>query len=326
MAHKNTDAADTLPNGLGDLTDAVPNPPKWLQYAMRVPREQGMVDADGCPINYFRWGDPTKPGILMMHGFLAHSRCFAFIAPFLAADYHVVAFDLSGMGDSGSRHMYPMDVRAKEAISVAEQTGLFDLGTHGKKPTLIAHSYGGHVGLEVMNHAADKFDGLIICDLMTLRPERLEAHFKTGKRPGSQDPDRPNRTYPDYETAKGRFVLSPPQPTGEPALFDYMAYHSLRQVEGGWTWKFDPSVFRRDTDLDDHLQRMGHATVEAPGCKAIVYGQQSVLFDDDSAAYLREIGGTDIPMIGIPNARHHLMLDQPIAFVTALRSILALWA
>ncbi len=32
-----------------------------------------------------------------------------------------------------------------------------------------------------------------------------------------------------------------------------------------------------------------------------------------------------IPMIGIPNAKHHLMLDEPIAFVTALRSVLALW-
>ena len=45
--------------------------------------------------------------------------------------------------------------------------------------------------------------------------------------------------YPDYETAKGRFVLSPPQKVNEPYLFDYMAFHSLKEVEGGWSWKFD---------------------------------------------------------------------------------------
>ena len=45
----------------------------------------------------------------------------------------------------------------------------------------------------------------------TLRPERLMAHSKESGPPGSQDPQRPNRIYPDYVTAKGRFVLSPPQ-------------------------------------------------------------------------------------------------------------------
>src|SRR3546814_2919648 len=40
---------------------------------------------------------------LNTHGFLAHARCFAFIAPFLAKDYDVVAYDLSAMGDSAVR-------------------------------------------------------------------------------------------------------------------------------------------------------------------------------------------------------------------------------
>ena len=62
-----------------------------------------------------------------------------------------------------------------------------------------------------------------------------------------------------------------------------------------------------------------------PGRKAIVYGQDSKLFDDDSADYLRECGATDLPIIGIPGARHHLMLDEPIALVSTLRSIVAQW-
>lgn len=319
------------PSALDDLTAEIPNPPQWLVDAMSVPREQGSVTAeDGCKLNYFRWGDPKKPGLLMMHGFLAHSRCFAFIAPYLAKDYHVVAFDLAGMGESGVRHIYSMETRAADALTVAEGTGLFDLGDHGKKPTLIAHSFGAGIGLITMNMAHDKFDGIVICDLMTLRPERLEKHFaRRGGPPGSQDPERSNKVYPDYETAKGRFVLAPPQPVGEPVLFDYMAYHSLKQVEGGWTWKFDPSVFRREETQDDHrnhLAKQGQAIVDAPGRKALIYGERSLLFDDDSAAYVRELGGTDIPMIGIPHAGHHLMLDQPMAFLTALRTVLGLWA
>ncbi|MEN8723163.1 MAG: alpha/beta hydrolase [Alphaproteobacteria bacterium] len=321
-----TGSASTPQPALDDLTKQVTAPPQWLQDAMSVPRSQGTVMADGCPINYFQWGDPTKPGLLMMHGFLAHARCFAFIAPYLAEDYNIVAFDLSGMGDSGARHSYPLETRVDEVLAVAAQTGLFAQQPDGKKPTLIAHSYGGHVALAVMEKASDRFDGLIICDLMTLRPERLMAYFGSSKPPGSQDPKRKNKVYPDYETAKGRFVLSPPQATEVPALFDYMAYHSLKQVEGGWTWKFDPSVFRRETDQHDHVFKQGETIVKTPGRKALIYGEQSLLFDADSAAYIRELGGTDLPIIGIPNARHHLMLDQPIAFATTLRTILAIWA
>ena len=311
-----------LNNDPYDLNDRIADPPRWLEQALRVPREEGYVEADGCRIHYFRWGDRSKPGLLLLHGFLAHARCFAFIAPFLAEKYHVIAYDLSGMGDSGARDIYPQETRVAELVAVAEETGLFE---HDVPPVIIAHSYGGNVGISAMEAAEERFGGLIICDLMAMRPARLEAFHRNSRKPGSQDPDRPNRVYPDYETAKGRFVLSPPQETGVPALFDYMAYHSLKQTEEGWTWKFDPSVFYRDADQEEKWKKTGQRIVNAPGRKAVVYGQQSFLFDDDSAAWLRELGGEHIPMIAIPHARHHLMLDQPIAFVSVLKTILAQW-
>ena len=70
---------------------------------------------------------------------------------------------------------------------------------------------------------------------------------------------------------------------------------------------------------------MGKRLVQAPGRKAIVHGGNSLLFSQDSADYIREMGGNDIPIIAIPEARHHLMLDQPLAFVAALRSVLSFW-
>ena len=176
-----------------------------------------------------------------------------------------------------------------------------------------------------MEQHQELFSGLVICDLMTLRPERLKAHFAHRGPPGSQDPNRRNRVYPDYATAKSRFVLSPPQMVNEPALFDYIAYHSLKQVEGGWSWKFDPSVFGRDFDMQEKLMQQGFRIVSAPGRKAIIYGQDSLLFDKDSADFVHECGGDDIPIMAIPNARHHLMLDEPIAFACTLNTILEMW-
>lgn len=312
-------------NALDDLNQAMSEPSAWLRSALSVPREEGYVQLSGCQIHYFRWGDTSKPGIVMIHGFLAHARCFAFIAPYLT-DYHVVAFDMSGMGDSGTRAEYPIDQRVEELIGVTERTGLFE---HDQKPVIVAHSYGGQVGVETMHRCAERFGGLIICDLMVMRPEVLVANAERFRPPGNQQSNKPNKVYPSYEEAKARFVLAPPQPVGQTELFDFMAFHSLRKVEGGWSWKFDPSVFRRETGFEKRWAETGQRIVSAPGRKAVIYGRESMLFNDDSASYLRELvvqlGEAPFPIVDIPHAYHHLMLDQPIALVASLKSILSLW-
>lgn len=296
--------------------------PDWFREALAVPREEGFIDVEGTRIHYFRWGDPSRPPVLMTHGFLAHARCFAFIAPFLAENHHVVAYDLSGMGDSDNRPGCDADARGAELVGVAEALALFD---GPAKPVIIAHSFGASVGLTALALAGERFSGLILCDMMVLRPEVLEERGRQGStRPGSGDPDKPQRRYPDYATARSRYVLSPPQAAGEAFLLDYMAFHSLRRCGDEWTWKFNPEVFRQD-NAQQGWQEVGQRLVATPGRKAIVHGEQSLLFTPDSVDYVRELGGSDIPIIAIPKAHHHLMLDQPLALITALRTILEIW-
>lgn len=301
--------------------------PEWFVDAMAVPREEAFVEVDGHRVHYFRWGTRGKPPLLMTHGFLAHARCFAFIAPFLAGDYDVIAYDLAGMGDSEMTPDCDGEKRAAEMVAVADALNLF---AGPVRPKIIAHSFGSGVALTAMEMAGERFGGLIICDLMIMRPEKLEAHFAGGGGPpGSGRSDRPNKLYPDYESARARFVLSPPQAVQQPFLMEYMAYHSLRRIDDGeqqgWSWKFDPMVFHRNENDMAKWAQTPQRIVDLPHRLGIVYGEKSRLFDDDSAAFLRELGGSHIPMIAVPEAEHHLMLDQPLALVTALRAVLALW-
>ncbi|GAA5058555.1 MULTISPECIES: alpha/beta fold hydrolase [Erythrobacteraceae] len=296
--------------------------PDWFSWAMSVPREEGFVEVDGARVHYLRWGRRGRAKLLMSHGFLAHARCFAFIAPYLAQDYDVVAFDLAGMGDSEMRGVADEAARGKEFAEISEA---LDLRADGANPVIIAHSFGARAALTAVSQTPDAFAGVIVCDLMVMRPQKLEEYWTMGLwSPGSGNPDKPVRRYPSYAAARERYILAPPQPVGEPFLLDYMAFHSLRRDGEEWAWKFSPEVFRRDNNSDEWLS-VGRKLVDAPGRKAVIHGEKSQLFDRDSACYIRELGGGDIPIVAVPNARHHLMLDQPLAFVAALRAVLAFW-
>ena len=161
--------------------------PGWFVDALAVPREDAFVTVGGAQVHYLRWGDRAKPGVLMAHGFLAHARCWAFIAPFLAADYHVVAYDLAGMGDSDARAGIDGDGRGCEMIAVAEASGLFDGPT---RPVIIGHSFGAGVAVTALTTAPERFVGAIICDLMIMRPEALAVYWRGGRgSPGPAVPD-----------------------------------------------------------------------------------------------------------------------------------------
>ena len=136
--------------------------PAWFNSAFEVPRSSHTVEVEGTPIHYLRWGSPANPGVVMTHGFMAHARCWAFIAPLLAQDFCLVALDLSGMGDSGARDEYGVLVRAAEVMAVAEHAQ-FDQS--GGKPALVCHSYGGSVGLCAAENYPTAWSKLIVCDM-----------------------------------------------------------------------------------------------------------------------------------------------------------------
>ena len=160
------------------------------------------MEVEDCPIHYFRWGDPKKRGVVMIHGFLAHARCFAFIAPFLARDFHVAALDFSGMGDSGTRSSYDIPMRAREIFAIADHLGMIG----GKaSPFLIAHSYGGAVGLEAMERFGSAFGGLVVCDMMVMRPDKL-AFFHQERAKAMRGRKAARRVYPICRPRWGAIV------------------------------------------------------------------------------------------------------------------------
>lgn len=283
--------------------------PAWFHSAVAAPRARHVVDVDGCPIQYQAWGDQKKPGLLLAHGNGAHAHWWDFIAPFFAEKYYVVAYNLGGMGDSGHRSEYTAESYAKEAAEVAEAAGFTS------KPLLIGHSFGARIVFKALQMYPQKFAGAIMADAPFSPPgHRFDFHKRR------QKPVKPHRLYTSLTEAKERFRLFPEQPCDNDYIVDYIAEHSVKQTTEGWCWKFDPKVYS-SFDYEGLLSTQPTAD---DNILAMIYGEHSTLYLDQTRLYneelFKELGLPEL--IRIPDAHHHLLLDQPLAFVETLKYVL----
>jgi len=290
-------------------------PPDWFNRAVSTPFETHAVDVEDCRINYFVW--PAKPeveapgGLLFVHGGGAHAHWWSFIAPFFTDRFRVAALDMSGMGDSGRRTRYEAAIWAREMRAVIAAADL------GEKPFVVGHSFGGFMTMKFGSEYGDEVDGVVIVD-SPVRPPRPKDARDAPRKPR----DWANkRVYPDFKTALARFRLMPPQACANDYLVEHIGRHSLARTEEGWTWKFDPDAMG--------LRRFGepfHEFLQAVSCRAaLIYGQRSELVSRKTADYMASLMGPQAPIIEIPDAAHHLTLDQPLAFVAALNTLLEVW-
>jgi pimeloyl-ACP methyl ester carboxylesterase len=282
--------------------------PAWYTRAIETPKQEGTIQVAGVPIHYLEWGDRARPGIVFVHGGSAHAHWWAHLAPMFTERYHPVAVDMSGHGDSGRRTDYAFDVWAEEIMAVCKATGIDD------PPVLVGHSMGGLISIVTAALHGDRLRGAIIVDSPVTEPDPEREEATRGR--AFRNP----KTYADLETAMGHFRLVPTQPPGPPYIMDYIARHSLHEVEGGWTWKFDPNIFPRLKPAAIHEFLAGIQTRVA-----LFRGELSHLVTPDVSDYMHELLGRNAPVVAIPEAYHHLILDQPLAFVSALRAILADW-
>lgn len=305
---------------LSELQDLKHPIPTWLRDVMVQPRTGGDLLVEDCPIHYLSWGNPANRALVFLHGRMSHSRCWAFIAPFLATEYHCVAIDSSGMGDSGHRDQYSRATRATEVKAIADHLELFD---RSENPLLVSHSYGAVIGVDVLNKYPSTFGGIIACDPSLHHPKEWASLLPRQDGAGLT---RPHRTHADLTSAISRFKFAPTQVSKHPVLEEYIARHSLKETEGGWCWKFDPLVYSASEEGHDnwwlqHTQDL--VNLQIP--RAIIYGDRSELVSKDTVDAVQERSSDAIQKYEISDAAHHLMVDQPFALVETIRkAILAL--
>jgi pimeloyl-ACP methyl ester carboxylesterase len=305
---------------IAHLRGAKPPAPAWFERAVAAASEEAAIEVGGAEIRYSAWGERGKRGLIFIHGGRAHRNWWRPFAPAFSAQYRVAAYDMSGNGDSDWRTNYSLDLAVDELFAVIDASGAGE----GGRPIVIGHSFGGWVTLAAVERQGERLLGAVVIDSPIGKPDPDEGYTILRKQ-NSANPVKANKVYAAIEEPIARFRFLPNQPSTEHYLVDYIAREGLRKAAlpdggAGWTWKFDPGHGR---NFEIHYDRDLFLAARCP--LAFLYGELSAFAIGDGFDHLKAQARGRSPLIVIPDAHHHLMMEHPIAFISALRTLLTCW-
>lgn len=298
-------------------TPPAPHPmadaPAWFTSALGHTPEHSTIDVDGCPIHVRTWGNPDKPPLAFVHGGGAHSGWWDHIAPFFARTHRVIAPDLSGHGDSGTRTEYALSIWAREVLAAAEASG------SSARPTIVGHSMGGWVGASAATRYGSQIDSILVIDspLRDRAPEEVPLRNRR----------RDTAGYPSEEDILARFRAVPKQDVTLPYIGHHIAVESIRKTDDGWVWKFDPDIFGGhlldETSADEEILEKAFARIP---CRVGYLRCERGVVPPPMADQIRSMLQLRGPFVELAEAGHHPMLDQPLPLVATIRTLLEFWS
>ena len=149
-----------------------------------------------------------------------------------------------------------------------------------------------------------------------IRPPTYDysSHVRSG-------PIRRIKTYPTKESILDRFRLTPEQECENEFLVNYIAEWSIKEVENGFQWKFDDTIFDKLG-----VSHMGRNIAFDLKCNlGIIYGTESLMMTEEILSFIKENVSQDTPIIPIHQAAHHVLLDQPQQLVKSIKLITEGW-
>ena len=146
------------------------------------------ADVAGLRLFYREAGDPSKPAIVLLHGFPSSSYQFHDLIPLLADRFHVIAPDYPGMGYSAAPDA---TVLRPTFDDVAMAIDAFIAQCAPGPLILYMHDIGGPIGMRIATAHPERIAGLIFQNMTTSvegwNPERLKVYERLG---GPETPEK----------------------------------------------------------------------------------------------------------------------------------------
>ena len=192
-------------------------------------------------LNYVDWGNPDAPPLLLVHGGRDHARSWDWVAEELRNDWHIIAPDLRGHGDSSwsPDGSYEMSAFVYDMAQLIHQLGLAPV-------TIIAHSMGGNIATRYAGIFPENVRKLVNIEGLGLSPKMqaerdaigIEKRFRQWIEDKRNAAGRTPKRYPTIEAAYERMKAENSYLTDEQAR--HLTVHGIsRNEDGTWSWKFD---------------------------------------------------------------------------------------
>lgn len=292
------------------MTDRMPGPTSHTYFSQRL------------RLHYVDWGDPGGPPLLLIHGGRDHCRNWDWVAAALREEWHIIAPDLRGHGDSqwSADGSYSMAGYIYDLAQLIHQQ-------HLAPATIIGHSLGGNIALRYAGIYPETVARLVAIEGLGPSPqrlaereaptiaERMDQWILEQRRLAGRLP----RRYASIEDAFRRMQEENPHLSAEQAR--HLTIHGANQNEDGtYSWKFDnyvrawPPYDMRGRDIQLLWSRIICPTL-------LLYGKESWAgnpAEDGRAEHFRHA-----TVAGIDRAGHWLHHDRLDEFLRVVRQFLS---
>ena len=272
-------------------------------------------------LHYVDWGNPKAPKLILQHGGRDHCRSWDWVAQELAKDWHVIAPDLRGHGDSAwaPDGNYEMNALVYDFAQLIHTLGQDQV-------TIVAHSLGGNIATRFTGLYPEMVRKFVNIEGLGPSPERraerdaagYAALFRKWIEDRRKAAGRIPRRYLTIEAAYARMKEENTFLTDEQAR--HLTIHGAsRNEDGTWSWKFDPylNVWPFEDVPEDRTNDLW-ARISCP--MLLLYGA------DSWASNPEKDGRADIfttaRVVEFENAGHWLHHDQYDRFMAELRGFL----
>lgn len=272
-------------------------------------------------LHYLDWGNRGAPPLVLVHGGRDHARSWDWTAEQLQKDWHVVAMDHRGHGDSEwvSDGNYQSQDMVYDLAQLIHQLGVGPV-------TIVSHSMGGNVALRYAGTFPDMVTKIVAIEGVGPSPKRQEelrakpyparlAEWIGQKRKAS---GRTPRRYASIEDAFARMIEENSYLTEQQAR--HLTIHGVtRNEDGTFSWKFDPhlNVWPVEDVADEFLEQTW-AAITAP--TLMLYGADSWASNPEKDGRIAHFRNARV--IEFEKAGHWLHHDQFDRFMATLREFL----
>lgn len=265
------------------------------------------ITVNGLKLHYLDWGNEGKPPFIMLHGISRTAHTFDHVARRYQKDYHVLAIDMRGHGDSewDPKAQYLVEDYVKDIEAVVQQLKLKNL-------VMMGNSTGGRVVQVMAGLHPELVSRIVVEDVGPERPASIANGF-------AQRVQQEKAEDTSWASEDELFALTKKQNAGvsDEILRSYVKSAVKRRADGRYVWKRDPQLSKGFvvTELWRYIDKIKCPTIYILG------GKSTIVPVETQERLKKTIPGVEI--VTVPDVGHYPDWEKPAETFAILDRFLA---